>query len=487
MMNETQAITSLSHLYQNVTGFAPTKVVLLPASGSYRRYFRLSHTDSASIIGAWNEDRRENEAFCSFTKHFHNQGINVPQLLAEDLDNHIYLLQDLGDVSLLSVLQDNRQEDEFPEIAEEAYMNTLSQLPRIQVLGGKGLDYSQAYPRQAFDRQSMMWDLNYFKYYFLKLARVPFDEQKLEDDYIAFCDFLLEADCSYFLYRDFQSRNVMMQGSTPWFIDYQGGRKGALQYDVASILFEAKTALTPEVRSSLLNHYLAALQQYTPVTRDTFMRHFSGYALIRTMQAMGAYGFRGLFEKKELFLQSIPYALDNLKWLLDNTKLPVELPELNKVLRYLVDSTYIRELADSYNKLTVHVNSFSYRRGIPVDESSNGGGYVFDCRTVHNPGRYDQYKPFNGRDEIVQLFFRQEPEMDSFLTGVFMLTDQSVEKYLKSGFKNLMVNFGCTGGQHRSVYSAEMLAKRLKEKYNVRVVLRHREMEMREGIVPKQN
>jgi len=479
MMNENQAIESLSKLYQNVTGQMPTDVKLLPASGSYRRYFRLSHQTERFIIGAWNEDRTENEAFCSFTQHFYNQGINVPKLLAQDLENNVYLLQDLGDTSLLSVLQDNQLEDEFPEVAEEAYKNTLSQLPRIQVLGGKGLDYEKAYPRKAFDRQSMMWDLNYFKYYFLKLARVPFDEQKLED-YVTFCNFLLEADCSFFLYRDFQSRNIMMQGSTPWFIDYQGGRKGALQYDVASILFEAKTALTPEVREKLLNHYLTELQNYTTITRETFMHHFSGYALIRTMQAMGAYGFRGLFEKKELFLQSIPYALDNLKWLLENSNLPIELPELNKVLHYLVNSTYIRELADTYTKLTVCVNSFSYRRGIPVDESSNGGGYVFDCRTVHNPGRYDQYKPFNGRDESVQLFFRQEPEMDNFLKAVFMLVDQSVEKYLKSGFKNLMVNFGCTGGQHRSVYSAEMLAKHLKEKYNVRIQLRHREMEMRE-------
>jgi aminoglycoside/choline kinase family phosphotransferase len=484
MMNEKQVIESLSKLYQNVTGQQPTTITLLPASGSYRRYFRMAHNNEKSIIGAWNEDRRENEAFCSFTQHFHNQGINVPELLAQDLDNNVYLLQDLGDTSLLSVLLDNRQEDEFPEIAEEAYRNTLSQLPRIQIEGGQNLDFEKAYPRKAFDRQSMMWDLNYFKYYFLKLARVPFDEQKLEDEYVAFCDFLLEADCSYFLYRDFQSRNIMMQGCTPWFIDYQGGRKGALQYDVASILFEAKTALTPEVRTKLLEHYLVELQKYSTITRETFMHHYSGYALIRIMQAMGAYGFRGLFEKKELFLQSIPSAIDNLKWLIDNTKLPVRLHELEKVLRYLVDSTYIRELADTYINLTVNVNSFSYRRGIPVDESSNGGGYVFDCRTVHNPGRYDQYKPFNGRDEIVQLFFRQEPEMDNFLKGVFMLVDQSVEKYLKSGFKNLMVNFGCTGGQHRSVYSAEMLAKHLKSKYNIRVVLRHREIEMKEGIAP---
>jgi len=479
MTNEPQAIENLSTLYKKVTGLLPAQITLLPASGSYRKYYRLSHNE-LSFIGAWNDDRRENEAFCRFTQHFHKQGLNVPELMAEDLDNDVYLLQDLGDINLLSVLQENSNEHDFPAVAEEAYRNTLSQLPRIQVLGGEGLDYTNAYPRKAFDRQSMMWDLNYFKYYFLKLARVPFDEQLLEDDYIAFCDFLLEADCSFFLYRDFQSRNVMMQGSTPWFIDYQGGRKGALQYDVASILFEAKTALSPEVREKLLDHYLTELQNYTTVSRETFMRHFAGYALIRTMQAMGAYGFRGLYEKKELFLQSIPLAIENLKWLLENTQLPVNLPELNKVLHYLVESTYIRELADTYNKLTVCVNSFSYRRGIPVDESSNGGGFVFDCRSVHNPGRYDQYKPFNGRDEVVQLFFRQEPEMDNFLNAVFMLVDQSVDKYLKSGFKNLMINFGCTGGQHRSVYSAEMLTKHLKDKYNLRVVLRHREMEMRE-------
>jgi aminoglycoside/choline kinase family phosphotransferase len=480
-MHESQAIDYLIQLYLSKTGQKPETVTPLPLSGSYRRYYRMSHR-GFSAIGAWNEDRSENEAFCRFTRYFLSKGLNVPQLLDDDLENDVYLLQDLGDTNLLAVLQEQRQGSDFPKQAEEAYTKVLTELPRFQIIGGDGLDYSCAYPRSAFDRQSMMWDLNYFKYYFLKLARVPFDEQRLEDDFNAFCSFLLEADCSHFLYRDFQSRNVMIMNDEPWFIDYQGGREGALQYDVASILFEAKTDLQPEIRTKLLNVYLDALQQYLSVERETFMKYFWGYALIRTLQAMGAYGFRGLYEKKELFLQSIPLSIKNLSWLLQNGTIPVELPEMMRVLDYLTHSQYILELADKHNKLTVSVNSFSYRRGIPVDQSSNGGGFVFDCRAVHNPGRYDQYKPFNGRDEVVQLFFRQEPEMDQFLKSVFMLVDQSVEKYQRSGFKNLMVNFGCTGGQHRSVYSAEILAKHLREKYDVNIILRHRELEMH-GIV----
>jgi aminoglycoside/choline kinase family phosphotransferase len=477
-MQEIQAIEKLSELFEKWCGHKPVEIVNLPPSGSYRRYYRLI-ADKHVAIGAYNEDYRENLAFVRYTQHFVNKGINVPSIYGEDLEHQVYLLQDLGDIQLLSVLQENRTNDDIPESVIALYKKVLSYLPKIQILGGEGLDYSNAYPRSAFDRQSMMWDLNYFKYYFLKLARVPFDEQRLEDDYVAFCDFLLSADCEHFLFRDFQSRNIMVKGNEPWFIDYQGGRKGALQYDVASLLFEAKTNLPVHLRTELLNHYLEAVQQYKSVDKEEFMKFFGGYALIRTLQAMGAYGFRGLYEKKELFLQSIPLAIKNLQWIIANASIPVELPELNKVLHHLIESEYIKELADKHNKLTVAINSFSYRRGIPVDESSNGGGFVFDCRAVHNPGRYDQYKPFNGRDEIVQLFFRQEPEMDLFLSNVFAIVDQSVDKYQRSGFKNLMVNFGCTGGQHRSVYSAEMLAAHLKQKYDINVSLRHRELEMR--------
>ena len=471
----------LSSLFQQYKGKQPGKIVKLPQSGSYRQYYRI-FDGGATCIGAYNEDKAENIAFVSFTKHFVAKGLNVPKLLAEDLENSVYLLEDLGDITLLEHIQHQNYPFETKPEVLQAYKNVLEQLPRFQVIGSEGLDYSLCYPRHAFDRQSMMWDLNYFKYYFLKLAKVPFNEQALENDFNTLVDFLLSADCDYFLYRDFQSRNVMMVDKTPYFIDYQGGRKGALHYDIASILFEAKTSLQPDVREELLEHYITSLNKYLVISKNDFLRHFYGYVYIRLMQAMGAYGFRGLYEKKELFLQSIPHALNHLEWLLGHVELPVQLPELTKVWEYLVESDYIRQLAKNHLLLNISINSFSYRRGIPADDSANGGGFVFDCRSVHNPGRYEEYKTLTGKDAAVQKFFKQESEMDDYLKDVFSLVDRSIEKYLERGFTSLMVNFGCTGGQHRSVYAAEKLYAHLKEKYNNRDIalkLRHREQEIK--------
>lgn len=471
----------LSHLFQQYTGKQPDRLIKLPQSGSYRQYYRIFSLGK-SYIGAYNEDKAENIAFIEFTKHFFSKSLPVPEVLTSDIDNNVYLLKDLGDITLLSYIQQLNYPREVSAKVIDTYKAVLEQLPRFQVMGGEGLDYSLCYPRHAFDRQSMMWDLNYFKYYFLKLAKVPFNEQALENDFNALVDFLLTADCNYFLYRDFQSRNVMMVDEKPYFIDYQGGRKGALHYDIASILFEAKTSIPVDMREVLLNHYITSLNKYISISKDDFLRHFHGYVYIRIMQAMGAYGFRGLYEKKELFLQSIPYALNHLEWLLGHVTLPVDLPELTKVWEYLTESDYIRQLAKNNLLLNVSINSFSYRRGIPLDESSNGGGFVFDCRSVHNPGRYEEYKPFTGKDEKVIAFFEKEQEMDDFLSDVFSLVDRSVEKYQERGFTNLMVNFGCTGGQHRSVYAAEKLYAHLKQKYgntNLSLTIRHREQELK--------
>jgi len=473
-----ERLETLFHQYKNKK---PDFIVKLPQSGSYRQYYRIT-CDKKSYIGAFNEDKAENVAFITFTKHFIAKELSVPKLLAEDLDNSVYLLEDLGDMTLLAYIQQLNYPREIKPEVIASYKTVLSQLPRFQVLGTDGLDYSLSYPRHAFDRQSMMWDLNYFKYYFLKLAKVPFNEQELENDFNTFVDFLLSADCNYFLYRDFQSRNVMMVDATPHFIDYQGGRKGALHYDLASILFEAKTGIPADLREELIDHYLSALNQYVTISKDDFLKHFYGYVYIRLMQAMGAYGFRGLYEKKELFLQSIPLSLNHLDWLLVHVQLPVELPELTRVWEYLTESDYIRQLAKNNLLLMININSFSYRRGIPSDESSNGGGFVFDCRSIHNPGRYEEYKTLTGKDEPVRNFFNKENEMGDFLKHVISLVDKSVDKYLERGFTNLMINLGCTGGQHRSVFAAETLYKHLAEKYNshdIALKLRHREMEMR--------
>jgi aminoglycoside/choline kinase family phosphotransferase len=384
----------------------------------------------------------------------------------------------LGDTTLFDYLSKTRESEGFSENIISEYRKVLQVLPKIQIIAGKDLDYSVCYPREAFDKQSMMWDLNYFKYYFLKLAKVPFDEQELEDDFQAFSNYLLSAPSGFFMYRDFQSRNIMLKDGGVYFIDYQGGRRGALQYDLASLLYDGKADIPQDARNQLFQFYLSELKNYMNVSEDEFTLYFNGFVLIRIMQAMGAYGFRGFYEKKEHFLKSIPYAIRNLEGLLPKLKLPVQMPELLKVLKLLTQSETLKEYGRSSNsELTVRVMSFSYKKGIPDDPSGNGGGFVFDCRALNNPGRYTEFKNLTGKDLKVQEFLEQKSEMEWFLKPVKSLVDQSVKNYLERGFTHLSVNFGCTGGQHRSVYAAEKLADHLRNNFPVNVVLIHREQQ----------
>lgn len=454
-----------------------TSFELLPASGSYREYARMKSAGH-QVIGAYNHDIKENNAFFEFTRHFISKDIPVPQIYAISDDKQCYLQQDLGNVTLFDFLTTVSEQEGFSDKIIEEYKKVLRELPRIQLLAGKDIDYSVCYPRGAFDKQSMLWDLSYFKYYFLKLAKIPFDEQALEDDFMQFSDYLLAADNNYFLYRDFQSRNIMLKDGKVYFIDYQGGRKGALQYDLASLLYDAKANIPEEERAELLEFYLQELSKYKPVDREKFISLFDGYVLIRIMQAMGAYGFRGFFEKKKHFLKSIPFALKNLQILLQKSTIEVKLPELMKVLQEVSQSEYLKSLGESKkSKLTVTIKSFSYKKGIPVDTSGNGGGFVFDCRAVHNPGRYAEYKQSTGKDKDVIQFLEEKSEMAKFMAPVMSLVSQSVEVYMERGFTSLSVSFGCTGGQHRSVYAAEKLAQYLTNKYPVTVVLQHIEQE----------
>lgn len=469
----------LINLYSNWAGEQVEAIVILPRSGSYREYYRI-RSKSKSALGVYNEDFKENRAFVSFTNHFYKNDIKVPEIYAEDLSQHIYLQQDLGDTTLFAYLNDHREGAEIPEEVINIYKKIVNDLPKIQVLAGKELDYSICYPRASFDKQSMRWDLNYFKYYFLKLAKIPFDEQLLEDDFRAFYEYLLEADRDYFLYRDFQSRNIMIHQGEPYYIDYQGGRKGALQYDLASLLFDAKADLPQQLRDELLDHYLVELQKHVAVDINEFTQFYQGYVLIRIMQAMGAYGFRGFYEKKTHFLQSIPYALDNLAYILRNLNLSIEIPHLKSVLNQLVDNPKLRQYRDfstSSHGLQVTINSFSYKKGLPVDESGNGGGFVFDCRGLNNPGRYEEYKLLTGKDVPVKEFLQSKSQIEEFLEPIFDIVDMTVDNYIARDFDHLMVSFGCTGGQHRSVYSAEALAAHLKEKYNISIKVRHRELD----------
>jgi hypothetical protein len=327
----------------------------------------------------------------------------------------------------------------------------------------------------------MMWDLNYFKYYFLKLAKIFFNEQHLEDDFTTFTDYLLQAESSFFMFRDFQSRNIMLRDGEPWFIDYQGGRQGALQYDLASLLYDSKADIPEQVREELIDEYLDEAEKIHHVDRSEFRQYFYGYVLIRMMQAMGAYGFRGFYEKKEHFLKSIPFALNNLKIVLLKLDLPINLHELIRVLKSLPEAEVLKNIAPKPTKLTIDITSFSYKKGYPADQSGNGGGFVFDCRSVRNPGKYDQYKSLTGKDETVIRFFEEDSDMEEFLKPVFLIVGRSVEKYVERKFSHLSVSFGCTGGQHRSVYSAERMATHLRNYYPVRVVVHHREQESING------
>ena len=460
-----------SHFKEEVTFFEQ-----LPGSGSYREYVRMKSA-GYQVIGAFNQDIKENQAFLEFSAHFKNKGIPVPNIYAASNDQKTYLQEDLGNTTLFDFVSKTRENEGFSERIVDVYKQVLRELPKIQLIGGKDLDYSLCYPREAFDKQSMMWDLNYFKYYFLKLAKIPFDEQALEDDFQAFSDYLLAVDNNAFLYRDFQSRNIMLKDGQVYFIDYQGGRKGALQYDLASLLYDAKANIPEEEREEMLEFYLDELSHYKNVDREKFKSLFGGYVLIRIMQAMGAYGFRGFYEKKEHFLKSIPFALKNLETLLAKNTIQVKLPELFKVLKAVTESDFLKSISPQNNRLTVRISSFSYKKGIPKDPSGNGGGFVFDCRAIHNPGRYLEYKHLTGKDPQVQEFLEKKSTIADFLTAVYSLVSHSIEVYSSRGFSHLSVSFGCTGGQHRSVYAAEKLAEYLKNKYPVTVVLQHIEQE----------
>jgi aminoglycoside/choline kinase family phosphotransferase len=444
--------------------------------GSGRKIIRLAG-EKISAIGILYDVREENAAFIEFSRHFRRHGLPVPEIYAEDLGHGAYLEEDLGDTSLFEFLSQNRTGENIAPAAIEAYRKVVAVLPRFQIEAGRDLNYKKSYPRGSFDRQSIAWDLNYFKYYFLRLAGVPFNEQALEDDFSRLTRLLLSAPRGYFLYRDFQSRNIMLRDSGPFFLDYQGGRKGALQYDIASLLYDAKADLPPELRQQLLDHYIGRLADFIEVEREGFMQHYYAYVYVRIMQALGAYGFRGFYERKAHFLQSVPYALKNVRWLLHNVELPIALPALMDAFKNMLGSEKLQGLASEAEDLTVRIFSFSFHQGLPKDETGHGGGFVFDGRSLPNPGREERFKPLTGRDAPVVEYLSQQESVHQFLAGVMSLVDSSVNAYQRRGFKNLMVSFGCTGGQHRSVYLAEQLAKHLRGTNGVEVVVRHVQLE----------
>lgn len=468
----------LKRLFEQHYQFQPEQVQPLQGQlgGSGRVIVRLAGR-GISAIGILYFVREENVAFLEFSRHFRRHGLPVPEIYGEDLNEGAYLEEDLGNSTLYEFLVQNREGATIASPALEAYRKVVAVLPRFQVEAGRDLNYKVCYPRSSFDRQSIAWDLNYFKYYFLRLAGIPFNEQALEHDFSRLTKFLLSANHDYFLYRDFQSRNIMLRDGQPFFLDYQGGRKGALQYDIASLLYDGKADLPPEMRQSLLDYYLECLGGFIEVDREAFMEHYYAYVYVRIMQALGAYGFRGFYERKAHFLQSVPYALKNLRWLAHNVKLPIDVPALLEAFHGMLASDKLQGLASSAEPLKVRIFSFSFHRQMPVDESGNGGGYIFDARSLPNPGREEQFRELTGKDEPVIGYLNQQESVHQYFAHVLSLVDGSVSGYQRRGFKNLMVSFGCTGGQHRSVFMAEQLGKHLRAVNGVEVAVRHLELE----------
>ncbi len=470
----------LSRLYKQTTGCEPTSIDELPASGSNRRYFRLH--GEPSLIGAIGTSREENEAFIYMASHFASKNLPTPEVVAVSDDHMAYLQEDLGDLSLFKAIEKGRLTRSFGPEERAILSKTIRLLPDIQFAGADGFDFARCYPSAEFDLRSIVWDLNYFKYCFLKAVGLEFQEDLLEDDFQRMADVLMKCGSDTFMYRDFQSRNVMVKDGEPWFIDFQGGRRGPYYYDVASFLWQAKANFPDSLRQELIVEYIESLRKYIPVDNDEFNRHLRHFVLFRTLQVLGAYGFRGYFEKKPHFMQSVPYAIANLRKLLE---IPyVEYPYLNSLLDRLVN---MKQFVDGFRKrsLTVKVMSFAYKKGIPDDATGNGGGYVFDCRAIDNPGKYERYKPFTGLDANVIKYLEDDGQILTFLDHCYALVDSSVSRYIERGFSNLMVSFGCTGGQHRSVYCAQHMAEHLYKKFNVKVELMHREQNIEQEFNPR--
>lgn len=467
-------IEAITALYLDYAGAPFDQVTKLEQSGSDRTYFRISH-NGATCIATYSLNVKENNTFLQFSKHFNELSLPVPEVYKVNTECTAYLQQDLGTSSLLNHLEQHGHTEQVFGL----FCSSLEQLARMQITGHQGFNYNWCITAKEFGKQAIMSDLLYFKYYFLDTLKLPYDKQLLMDDFEALGTYLTRSGQKYFMFRDFQSRNIIVNDGKVYFIDYQGGMQGALQYDVASLLWQAKAQLSEDWKDRLLQHYMDKADGLLekPLDRNMFEYQYNGYVLIRLLQVIGAYGFRGLFERKAHFLASLPLALNNLKWYVSHKNAGIMLPEFDRILGIITGDDIIARFeppqASEATPLVVTVNSFSYRKGIPPDDSGNGGGFVFDCRGILNPGRFEEYKTLSGEDKPVIDFLEQQTKMNEYLNSVFDLIDINVEDYLKRNFGHLSINFGCTGGQHRSVYAANQVARHLKNKYKVKVVLTH--------------
>lgn len=464
----------LRSLFKTYTGEAVRTVTELTSSGSNRRYFRMEGS-KGTLIGTLGSCKDENKAFIDIARHFAQQGLAVPRVYAHSKDFSCYIQQDLGDLTLYQAVEKGREKGSYSPEEKALLHKAMEALPTIQFEGARRLDFSVCYPQPDFDRRMVSFDLNYFKYCFLKATGLDFSEIRLENDFQNLSGVLLKNTSDTFLYRDFQARNVMLVDGTPYFIDFQGGRRGPVYYDVASFAWQARARYSDELKESLIQTYLQALKQYVSIEEKEFHEQLRHFVLFRTLQVLGAYGFRGYFEKKPHFLQSVPFAIDNLRKLLREPFR--EYPYLSSLLLELTNMRQYAEM-DREKKLQVSVCSFAYKKGIPIDQSGNGGGYVFDCRGLENPGKFEHYRHFTGEDPQVIAFMEEAGEVTAFLDNAYALMDKHVQRYMERKFTHLMCCFGCTGGQHRSVYCARHMAEYLAKKYDINVHLYHRELDI---------
>lgn len=472
----------LAKLYKKYKNVDPVSVEALPGAGSNRRYYRLTGADGFTAIGVIGTNEEENRAFIALTKSFESKDFGTPRLYVHSDDCMAYLQEDMGSVSLFDYLKKGRESDGNYDAKEVNMLSlVISELPKIQFEAGSEYVFSKCYPLAEMDDVSIMFDLNYFKYNFLKLTNVEFNEIRLQEDFVKFSESLLLENGNTFLYRDFQARNVMLKDGMPYFIDYQGGRKGPIYYDVASFLWQASAKYSDDLRNKLINEYYHSLEYYITerncpecykgITKAHFIERLHQFVLFRLLQVLGAYGYRGLWEKKKHFIDSIPPAIENLRKEIEIGTCDAY-PYLKDVCLRLIEA---QPKPFVHDNLIVRVFSFSYKKGIPEDISGNGGGYVFDCRSSNNPGRYAEYKKLTGLDQPVIDFLEKDGEILTFLDNIYPLVDFHTQRWLDRGFKDLQISCGCTGGQHRSVYSAQHIAEHLHNKFGVEVHLCHRE------------
>jgi aminoglycoside/choline kinase family phosphotransferase len=469
-----EVLKHIENLFNTFQGSSWDSMEKIPQSGGDRIYFRI-HQGAETWIATYNLNVKENQTFIYFAQHFHERGMPVPKLLAVNQDQTVYLQEDVGTTSLLDVLELEGK----TEAVYVLFQKSLTALAKLQIQGAKGLDYNHCLTSKSFGKHSILTDLLYYKYYFLDTLQYPYDKQALIDELELLSEQLAQNHFDNFMFRDFQSRNIMVKESEVFFIDFQGGMQGGLPYDVASLLWQAKAELSNEWKEKLLVHYINELQKLlpTPLEVNEFKKQYHGFVLLRLLQVLGAYGFRGLFERKAHFLTSIPLGLKNLKNFLQVYSLAKDTPVFASILNWMVSEEVIQRFtppkANETTPLVITINSFSYKKGIPADDSENGGGFVFDMRGILNPGRVEEHKKQSGLDKPVQDFLEQRTKMNTYLNSVWDLIDITVEDYLKRGFTSLHINFGCTGGQHRSVYAAEQTARHLRNKYKVKTVLEH--------------